>query len=234
MTELTTTARPTGSATTSADHATESPAVWRWAGGLALAHVVLLFAGFSQEVVVAHGDSAAHVQRVYGGANLTRVFTGGYVEAMAFVVLVPALVLLARLFGRRTETGRVASQSFLALGLAYVASTLAIGFAPAAAAIYAAHHGVATETIATVNDLRNYSYVLQVALALAMTLALGVAALAERIHVRWVGWLGVGLGAVGVVATPLAHNAIGMAQLVWWVGLAVLCLRGTPRGSASA
>jgi hypothetical protein len=79
-----------------------------------------------------------------------------------------------------------------------------------------------------VNDIRNFSYYLQVAASLAMALALGVAALAERIHVRWIGWGGAVVGVVGIVATPLAQNATGMAELVWWVGMAVLLLRGAP------
>lgn len=216
------------------DEATTDPRAWRWAGGLALAHVFLLFAGFSQEVAVTHSDSLAELQHSYGTANMTRVFAGGYVESMAFVVLIPALVLIARLFGRRTETGRVAAQTFLGLGVVYAAATLAVGFAPGAAAIYAAHHHVPIGAIAMVNDIRNYSYILQVAISLAMALALGVAALAERIHVRWVGWCGVVIGAVGIVATPFAHNAIGMVQLVWWVGLGVLCLRGVPRRKSAA
>lgn len=33
--------------------------MWRVAGGLAIAHGVLLLAGFSQEVAVQHGDSLA-------------------------------------------------------------------------------------------------------------------------------------------------------------------------------
>jgi hypothetical protein len=206
----------------------ERPTLWRWAGGFALAHVVVLFAGFSQEVQVSHGTSLAKLQDSYGGANMTRVFAGGYVEAMSFVFLVPALVLIARLFGRRTETGQLAAQSFLAFGLIYAATTLAVGFAPGAAAIYAAHHGVPIGSVAMVNDIRNYSYFLQVAVSLVMALALGIAALAERIHIRWVGWGGVAIGVVGVVVTPLTQNAIGMVELIWWVGLAVLLLRGAP------
>jgi len=206
---------------------------WRWAGGLALAHLVLLFAGFSQEVAVTHGTSLAKLQDSYGSADLTRVFAGGYVEAMSFVVLIPALVLIARLFGRRTETGHVASQTFLALGVIYAASTLATGFAPGAAALYAAHHHVSVGSIAMVNDIRNYSYVLQVAVSLATALALGVAALAERIHVRWVGWGGVVIGAAGIVLTPFAHDAVGMVWMIWWAGLGVLLLRGVPTSDRS-
>ena len=226
MTQL---ASPTHAPRVAAD-----PRPWRWAGGFAIAHLVVLFAGFGQEVVVTHGTSLAELQRTYGTADMTRVFAGGYVEAMGFVVLVPALVLVARLFTRTTETGRAAAQTFLGLGLVYAATTLAVGFPPAAAAIYAAHHDVSIGTIAMVNDIRGYGYYLQVAVSLAMALALGVAALAERIHVRWVGWGGVGIGVVGIALTPFAQNAAGMLELVWWVGLGVLLLRGVPASVARA
>jgi hypothetical protein len=205
-----------------------SRTLWRVAGGLSLAHVVLLFAGFSQEVAVTHGTSLTELQDKYGSADMTRVFAGGYVESMSFVVLVPALVLLARLFGRRTELGRTGAQTFLGLGIVYAATTLAVGFAPGAAAIYAAHHHVSIGAIAMMNDLRNYSFVLQVATSAAMMLALGIAALAERSLVKWVGWCGVVLGAVGIVVTPFAQNAISMVWIVWFVGVGVLALRGGP------
>ncbi|HVN13221.1 MAG TPA: hypothetical protein VMT69_14085 [Kineosporiaceae bacterium] len=205
---------------------TPSPTLARVAGALALGHVVLLFAGFSQGVSVEHGDSPATVQRVYGGANLTRVFTGGYVEALSFVVLAAAVVLIARLFGRRTEAGHVAAQTFLALGVALVASTLAVGFPPGAAALYGSQHGADIGSVAMVNDIRNFGFVLQVALMAAMSLALGIAALAEQLCTRWVGVFGIVLGGVGIVLVPLAHNVVSLVWILWWVGLAVLLLRG--------
>jgi len=223
MTQLTT-------APTQADPESSRPTrtLWRVAGGLVIAHVVLLFAGFSQEVAVTHGDSLATLQDKYGSADMTRVFTGGYIEATSFLVLVPALVLLAQLLGRRTEAGRVAAQSFLAIGIAYAGATLAVGFAPGAAAIYAAHHHVPIGTIAMVNDIRNFSFYLGVAMSAAMMLALGIAALTDRVLVKWVGWCGVVLGAVGIVVTPFAQNAISMVWMVWFVGVGVLALRGGP------
>jgi len=208
--------------------------LWRWAGGFGLAHIVVLLGAFSLEGVssVQHGTSAAKVADTYGGLGIDRVFYASYVEAMAFVVLVPALVLLARLFSRRTEVGRTAAQAFLVLGTAYVASTLAIGFPPLTASVYAAHQGIDAGTIATINDLRNYGFLLQVALSMAFTLALGAAALAERSLTKWAGWGGVAVGAIGVVVTPFANNAGSMAWMVWWVGLCVLCLRGGPSDPA--
>jgi hypothetical protein len=203
------------------------------AGGLALAHVVLMFAGFSQESSTEHGAPIGDLVRIVAGANATRTYAGGYVEAMAFLVLVPAVVLVARLLSRRTEVGRIAATSFLALGTAYVASTLAVGFPPGAAAMYGLQHGADPRSAAMLMDVRNFGFFLQVAMSSAMALALGIAALAERIHVRWVGWGGVALGITGLVATPFAHNVISMAWVIWWVGLGVLFLRGSgqPRES---
>lgn len=201
----------------------------RWAGGLALAHIVLMLGALSQEgVLVGHGTTAAKVQEVYGGASLDRALGAGYVEALSFVVLVPAIVLLSRLVGRRTELGQVAAQSFLVLGVAFVGATLAVGFPAGAAALYAAHHGVDAGTIATVNDIRNYGFVLQVALLAAMTLALGIAALADRVHTRWIGWGGVVVGGLGLVLTPFFHDAVSMAWMIWWVGMAVVMIRRAP------
>lgn len=207
---------------------------WRWTGGLGLAHVVLTLGAFAFEGVasVEHGTAASTVLKTYGGVSVTRVELASYVEAMAFLPLLAALVVLARLLSR-TETGRVAAQTALALGIAYAAATFAVGFPPLTAAVYAAHHDVPAATVTTVNDLRNYGFLLQVALSLAFTLALGIAAVAERRFVRWMGWGGVGVGAVGLLATPLAHNLTSMVWLVWWVGVSVLCLKGGRRSPAS-
>jgi hypothetical protein len=199
---------------------------WRVAGGFVVAHVVLLFAALSLEKSSVHGDSPAKVQQVLGDANLDRVLAGGYAESVAFLVLAPALVLVAALVGRRTEVGRLAARTFLALGVAYIASTLAVGFPPGAAALYGAHHGVDGQTLATVMDIRTYGFYLQVAISCAMMVALGIAALADGVFVKWVGWCGAVLGAIGIVAMPFAPNAIAMVWIVWFLGLGVLALRG--------
>lgn len=163
----------------------------RWAGGLGLAQVVLMFAGMTQEVMAEHSTPLATLQHDYGTADLTRVFGGGYVEATSFLLLAPAIVIIARLFARVTETTRVAAQTFLALGVAFLAATLAIGFAPGAAAAYGAQHGADIHAVAMVSDLRNYSYYLQVTIQGGMAIALGIAAILGRTWARSVGWGGV-------------------------------------------
>lgn len=205
-------------------------ALWRAAGLLGLAHVVVMLGGFTLEgVAVQHGTSPARVLHDYAAVSVGRMELASYLEASAFLILVPALVLLARLFTGRTEIGRTAAASFLGLGVAFVASTLAIGFSPLTASVYAAHQGIDAQTIATINDLRNYGFVLQVALTAAMALALGIAALAARTQTVWTGWGGVLLGAGGLLVTPFAHNPVSLAWLVWWVGVCVLCLRRSAR-----
>lgn len=207
---------------------------WRWVGGFGLAHVAVMLTAFAVEGTgsVEHGTSATAVLRTYGGLSVTRVELASYVEAMAFLPLVVALVVLGRLL-TRTETGRVAGQVALGLGVAYVGSTFAVGFPPLTAAVYAAHHGVDAGALTTINDVRNYGFLLQVALSVALALALGIAALAERRFVVWLGWGGVALGAVGLLAAPFAHNAVSMVWLLWWVGLSVLCLKGGPKSTGS-
>jgi hypothetical protein len=198
----------------------------RVAGGLGLAQVVIMFAAITQEVLVEHSTPLATIQHDFATADITRVFAAGYVEASSFLLLAPAIVIIARLFGRGGEFTRTAAQSFLALGVAWIASTLAVGFAPGAAAIYGLQHGGDIHTVAMVNDLRNYSYFLQVMIQGGMAVALGVAALLGRAWNRTVGWGGVVVGAAIVVGTPFAHNGLGLLWLIWWVYLCVLLVRG--------
>ena len=209
--------------------------LWRWAGGFGIAHIVLMLGAFAMEKVdkAEHGSPPAAVLRALGGVSVSRVELASYVEAIAMLPLLAALVLFARLLGRRTETGRVAAQTALGLGVAYVASAFAIGFPPLTAAVYAAHHGVDGGTVATVVDLRNYGFLLEVALSVAFALALGIAATAEHRLTKWVGWGGIAVGVVGIVVTPFAHDEVSLAWAIWWLGACVLCLKGGPKDVAA-
>lgn len=237
MTDATIPAIPAPSAQTNT--ATASPRSeatrWRVAGGLGIAHVAMMLGAFAVEGVAAveHGTPPDTVLQTYAGLSVTRVELASYVEAMAFVPLLIALVVLVRLLSR-TETGRTAGQVALGLGVAYVAATFAIGFPPLTTAVYAAHHGADATTVTVVNDLRNYGFQLQVALLAAQAAALGVAGIAERVMRRWLGWGGAGLGVAGMIAVPFVHNAISMTWLVWWLGVCVLCLKGHEQGSRTA
>lgn len=207
------------------DDRRELSALSRVAGGLGLAQVAVMFAAITQEVLVEHSTPLATLQHDYGTADIPRVFGFGYLEAVSFLLLAPAIVIVARLFGRGTEGTRAAAQTFLALGVAFIAATLAIGFAPGAAAIYGVQHGADIHSVAMINDLRNYSYYLQVTIQGGMAVALGIAAILGRTWSRSVGWGGVVVGTALIVGTPFAHNALGMLWLIWWVYLCVVLLK---------
>jgi hypothetical protein len=202
---------------------------WRWAGGFGIAHIVVMLGAFAVEGVATDTTNWAGTAKMFAAHSFQRIFYGSYVEAMAFVLLIPALALLAQHLGRGTETGRVAGQTALGLGIAYVGATFAIGFPPLTTSVYAAQHGADSNVVASIDLLRDHGYLLQVALSVAFTLALGVAALAGRRLTKWGGYGGVAVGVIGLAVTPFAHNAMGMVQIVWWVGLCVLCLKGGPK-----
>ena len=209
-----------------------TPTMWRVAGGLAMAHVVLLFAGFSQEVTTEHGSDPDEITALLRDAGFDRVIAGGYVESLSFVVLLPALVFLARTVGQRREVGRWAALTGLAAGIGYVAVTLAAGMPAGAAALYGAHTGADPATVAMVNDVRNYAFFLSLILCAAQALAVGISALSDGRFTRWIGWGGViaGTGGIVGVAAGLA-NVASMLWIVWFVGVGV-CLMRAPSSTS--
>lgn len=223
MSTITATAAPT---------TTLTRPLWRIAGGLALAHVVLMLVGVLTSGTPTIHEGQEGIEHSYVEGSLARIFTGGYVETLAFVLLVPVLVFLGRAFGRRTEAGGWSSQTAAFAGLVYVAVVVAGGFAAGAAASWGAHHGLSLEQSLAINNIRNFAYYLSLAFLGAHAIGLGLAARSDRLMPRWAGWGGLLVGAVLVLAVPAA--AVGMADgatlvwLVWWTGLAVQMLRHRP------
>ncbi|WP_104522543.1 hypothetical protein [Blastococcus atacamensis] len=217
---------------------THSPALWRVAGGLALAHVVLLFAGFSQERTTALGDDLDEVRYALAEGSLTRSLAGGYVESLAFVLLLPVLVFLARSVGTRTPVGRWAAGTSLVAGVTYVAITLSTGMAAGAAALYGGHSSVDLETARMVADVRNFAFFLSLLVLALQAAALGVAALSDRFSPRWTGIGGVAVGVVllvGVAGAALElHGYASLVWTVWWVGVAIALIRNAPIPAADA
>ncbi len=150
-------------------------------------------------------------------------------ESVGFLLLVPALVFLARALGRRTEAGRWAAQSGLVCGAAYVAVTFAVGFPAGAVAMYGAQHGLDVDTAFALNNLRIFAYFLSLMLLAGSTLGIAFSALADGVHRRWVGGFGVVTGAGLLVSTPLSvvnlQDLGTLVWMVWFLGLGVLMLR---------
>lgn len=203
--------------------------LWQIAGTLAIAHVVLIPVGIALQQSALFADGTQGITDAYVEGDLARSFTGGVLESFGFLLLVPALVFLGRVLGRRSEAGAWAAQTGAACGLLYVAVTFAVGFPAGAAAMYGAQHGLDLDTAFALNNVRIFGYFLSLLLLGGSTLGFALAALADRVHVRWFGGFGVVAGLALLVSTPLA--GIGqqdwgtLVWMVWFVGVGVLMLR---------
>jgi hypothetical protein len=215
-----------------------SPALWRVAGGLAIAHVVLLFAGFSQERSTSLGDSPAAVRHSLVEGSLARSMFGGYVESFAFVLLLPVLAFLAHAVGTRTALGRWAASTSLIAGVSYVTVTLATGMAAGAAALYDAHHGGDLATAQMVTDVRTFAFYLSLLVLGLQAVALGIAALSDRFSARWTGIGGIVVGILlfaGVAGAGMGlHDYASMIWMVWWIGVAIALIRNAPMAAMDA
>jgi hypothetical protein len=204
--------------------------LWRIAGGLCLAHVVLLLAGYSQMRVPVFDAPSADVVSTYTGVPTVRMYAGGYVGIVAWLVLLAAVTLLARLLRGGTDaTGWLAGLVAVAGGLA--TAVTATAFVSTGAAYYAARHGYAPDLVAGLTSASKFAdFVAMSALGLC-ALAIGGAALAGRALPRWLGVVSVLVGAAGIAAG--AHQGLlDLGNLLWLaylVVLAVVLLRGPVR-----
>jgi hypothetical protein len=203
--------------------------LWQIAGVLAIAHVVLIPVGIALQASPLLSEGRQGIVESYVEGDLTRSFTGGVLESFAFLLMIPALVFLARAFGRRTETGAWAAQTGLMCGLAYVAVTFAVGFPAGAAAMYGAQHGLDVDAAFALNNLRIFGYFLSLLLLGGSTIGIAISSFADGVHRKWIGAFGLVTGVVLLASTPLA--GIGqqdwgtLVWMVWFVGVGVLLLR---------
>jgi hypothetical protein len=203
--------------------------LWRVAGALAIAHVVLIPIALALEMPALFADGVGGIADAYVEGDLTRSFTGGVLESFSFLMLVPVLVFLGRVLGRGGDLAGWAAETGVLCGLAYVAVTFAVGFPAGAAAMYGAQHGLDLDAAFAINNLRIFAYVLSLLLLGGSTLGFAVAALAGNVHRRWWGGFGIVTSVLLFVSTPLAaanlHDWGTLVWMVWFVGVGVLLLR---------
>lgn len=219
-------------------HPTTVPTrLWRIAGALALAHVVLMLGGVVFESTPVLGDPPADQSAALLHGSLVSTMAGGYAEYLGFLVFLAFAVLLARLLRGSGEVQRWFGSCIAGAGVVYVAITLAVGFPAGAAATYEGHHGAPLMTAMTVNDIRNFGYFLSVGVLGVFTLAAAAAIRATGLLPRWLAWTGYLVGAASLAAVPAARvgaiDYANIAWLVWFVALAVVALRG-PRTTSSS
>ena len=212
--------------------------LWQLAGALCLAHLALIPVGLYLQQGPLLSDGQQGIADAYVRGDLTRSFSGGVLESFGFLLMVPALVFLGRVLGRRSEVGGWAAQTGLLCGLAYVTVTFAVGFPAGGAAMYGAQHGLDLEAAFALNNVRIFGYFLSLMLLGGSTLGFAVAALADRVHPRWFGGFGIVTGLALLASTPLAgvgqQDWGSLVYLVWFAGVGVLMLRHRDPGPDAA
>jgi hypothetical protein len=214
------------------------PALWRAAGVLAIAHVVLVFAGFALQRDVTLGGSLTDYRRALTEGGLGRIMTGEYIESLAFLLLLPVLAFAAMAIGRRTPLGRWAGQTSLLAGVTYVAVTLATGMTAGGAAHYAGRHGADLHTLVVVSEIRDFAFYASLFVLAAQAIGLGIAARSDRFSPRWVGIGGIVVGvalALGVAGAGMGlHDFASMLWMIWWVGVGIMMIRNPVGGAGDA
>jgi hypothetical protein len=204
--------------------------LWRLAGALVLAHVVLLFAGVALEQSPVLGDSRPRVVAALVRSSMTTVLTGGFLQYLACLVFLVGAVLLVRLLRGSTETSGWLASSAGAAAVTYAAVTIATGFAAGAAALYNGHSGAPLATVIAVNDVRNFGFFLSLGVLGVFTLAVAGAIHAGDLLPRWVAYSGYVIGTLCIAAIPAqpwdAVNVVNLVWLVWFVALGIVALRG--------
>jgi hypothetical protein len=205
--------------------------LWRIAGVLCLAHPVLLLAGYSQQRSPVFGAVPSAIVSTYAGAPAGRMYLGGYLATIAWLVLIAAITLLSRLLRGTGETAGWLAALAQASGVTSAAVTLGGAFAAAGGAYYAARHGYAPDVVAGVNDVSKFADLISMAALGVCVLAVGGAGLAGRALPRWAAWLSVLVGVLGVASGtgPALMNLATLVMLAWFVVLGVVLMRGPAR-----
>lgn len=205
--------------------------LWLVAGALAIAHIVLTFLGTAFEHSLMLGGQPSAAAKVLAGSSMTGEFAGGYIELSAFLMFLVAAMLLAQLLRGDGEVGGWVSSCMSGSAVVYVAVTIATGFAAGAAALYDGHHGAALGTATTVNDIRNFGFILSGAVAGVFAVSTSAAVQATGRLPRWIAYAGYAVGALGVAAVPAARTGFisiaTIAWFLWFVALGIVALRAS-------
>src|SRR4051794_3000932 len=198
-----------------------SARLWRAAGGLAIAHVVMVFGAIGFERTPLLGDSPDKTAAALVRGPMVRTFAAGYVEALSFLVLLAGGLLLARLLRGRSEAAGWSASCIAGSLITYVAVTLAVGFPAGAAATYNGHHGAPLAVATTVNDVRNFAYFLSCAVFGMFAIAVASSVRLTGVLPRWVAYTGATVGILIILSVPAQPTGLmdlaSMLLYAWFV-----------------
>lgn len=210
--------------------------LWLTAGWLLVGSVVLTFAGtVFQSSQVTVGAKPAEISKALVSSSLTKTYTGYYVEFIATLLFLVAMLLVARLLRGESETTAWLSSCIAGMAVMYAAVALATGGAAGAAALYDAHHGAPLATVTTVNDIRNIGYSITGGVAGVLALAASGAGRITGLLPRWFTYAGFAIGVICIAAVPAAKAGAPQTLLwfLWLLAAGIIALRQA-RAAASA
>ena len=210
--------------------------LWLTAGWLLIGFIVLTFAGVTFGTSATIGDTQANITKSLVTSSMTKAFTGGYIEFIAALVFLVAMLLVARLLRGTEELPGWLASTITAGAVLYVAVQVATGAAAGAAAVYNGHHGAPLAVVTTVNDIRNVGFSLSGGVAGLIALAVAGAGQSTKLLPRWFCYAGYVVGVVMIAAVPAAEAGAPQTLLwfVWVLALGIIALRLPRRGALPA
>ena len=198
---------------------------------LAAAGALLFVATFVVSVVLS-GPPIVHerqqgIEHSLSERGVVPVFTSMFVLVLGLLALTVTMTFLANALGRSSASSALAAQAAWAGGLGYL-FILAVAFSAGAAAAWARHGGSELEIVLVINNVRNFAYFAAMPFMGVAAIGFGAAAIADRVMTRWVGWGGVAVGALCLLAVPAAAVGVSYAMplwLLWWLGAGITLLR---------
>lgn len=210
--------------------------LWRVAGLLALAHLVLMFGSFSLQKVANLGAKPSTLAADFVTSSAAKSYAGEYLTCLSFLVFLLVATLLARLLRGGSELSGWLSSTIAASGAIYVGVTLASAVANLGAALYDGHHGAPLSTVTALEHAHWFGVFAATVVLGVFTSSVSAAVVVSRVLPLWVGFAGVVAGVLCLVSGAGAQTGLvdtaTLVWVVWFVALAVAALRG-PRSAIS-
>jgi hypothetical protein len=209
--------------------------LWRVAGVGCIAHVVLLFGGYSQMRSAGFGTDPASLVQTYRQAAPAKLYAGGILVTLAMLVLVATATLIGRLLRGSGEASGWFATLIPTVAAVAVTVTLAGSYVGAGGAYFAASHGYAADVVAALHEASKYADFITMICFGVLALSVGAAVLASGVLARWFGWLSLAVGIVGVASGNAVILDKGtLVWVAWLIILGVVSLRAPARLARTA
>jgi Domain of unknown function (DUF4386) len=215
-----------------ATHPDRSARLWRLAGVVAIAHVVVMFGSFALQKVAPLDADPATVTADHVTWSMAQGFAGGYLTMISYLLLLVVATLLARLLRSATDVSSWLTGTMTAAAAVFVAVTFS-AMADLGSALYDGHRGASLETVTQLDHTHWFGIFLATAALGLFTAFTGFAILESGALPRWVGYFGTVVGVLAIASVAGAGagavDTVTLLWTLWFICLAVCCLSHAKR-----